>query len=615
MILTSTTTLTGNGLGRLTDAITAVVTHEVNGEYELRMTYPVTGIHYSDLAENMIIWARPDNVTGRQAFRIYRITRPLNNVVTVYARHIAYDMSGIIVEPYTATSLTNALTDLPAACIPSCPFTFTTTRSVASPFKVSAPSTLWQLLGGQAGSFLDVYGGEWDFNNFTADFKTHLGQNRGVSIRYGKNLTGLSQDVSVEATYMAVYPFWYDAETDTLVKLPEGFISVPGAVGDRIKLLDCTADFEEQPTEAQLRSRANTHISNNDIGQPQISWKVSFASLAQAGEYETQALLEEVELGDTLSVYYEPMNLVATSRVVQIQYDVLLGRYESVTLGRVKQNLAKIVAGTDGQIKQAITAARTSMDRAIDSATDFIVHGGGYMRAIFDENKDWQEIVSLDDPDIGAALKVWRWNNGGFGFSSSGYNGPYAVAITQDGQIVADFITTGTMVADIIKAGVLSDMMGSFRLDLTTGEFTSTVTDALQAQMDGLPATWRSEIQQSANQVNIRIDQTNSDLEGTQKDLDDFANEVHARFTFASDGLKIQGTEDSQDGSYVRLAADRQEFHVVENGNDVTALELSSAGVEAAAVNARGSVSAESVAVRPYRWYIDDNGLLTLGKE
>ena len=230
-ILSSGTTLTGQGLGRMTEALSCIITHEINGEYELRMTYPVTGERYADLAQNEILWATPDNVAQKQAFRIYRITRPLNGIVTIYARHIAYDMSGIIVKPCTGASLSAALTAITGACAPASPFTLTTSRTVATAFELKVPTPLWTVLGGAEGSLLDIYGGEWEFDNFTATLATEIGSDRGVSVRYGKNLTQLEQDVSIEATYAGVFPYWYDEETDTLVKLTGDYISITGATG------------------------------------------------------------------------------------------------------------------------------------------------------------------------------------------------------------------------------------------------------------------------------------------------------------------------------------------------------------------------------------------------
>ena len=475
-ILSTTTTYTGQGLGRLSDAISCKVTHEINGEYELRMTYPVTGIIYDELQQDRIIWAAPDNMTREQGFRIYRITRPLNGIVTVYARHISYDASGVIVEPFTSASLQAALTDLPTKCVPSCPFTITSSRTVASQYKLTAPRSLWRVFGGEEGSMLDVYGGEWEFDNLTADLKSRIGADRGVEVRYGKNLTQLEQDITVEATYSAVYPFWYDEADGSLVTLPEHYITIPGAVGSRVMLLDLSGDFETQPSQSQLRDRANAYIAANDPGDPKISWKINMVMLSQSEEYAGLVVLDQVALGDTVHVYYEPMNLNATARAVKLTFNVLTERYDEITLGRVKQNLAKIIVAEQNATNQKIEVAKSSLERAIDQATDFIIHGAGVMRFIYNSSDELQEIVSLENPDIThTPQNVWRWNNGGLGFSPYGYAGPYTLALTQNGEIVADFITTGTMTAARIRAGLLTDELGKNSWDLDAG--TLTITD------------------------------------------------------------------------------------------------------------------------------------------
>lgn len=468
--LTQNITYTGMGLGMLSDALTCQVTHEVNGEYELRMTYPTAGEIYDEIQIGRIIWATPDNYTREQGFRIYRITRPLNNVVTIYAQHICYDASGVIVKPFTEGSLTAALSTLPTKCVPSCPFTITSSRTVATQYKLDTPRPLWRVFGGEQGSLLDVYGGEWDFDNLDADLKSRIGADRGVEIRYGKNLTQLEQDVTVEATYAGVYPFWKDDETGTLVTLTEQYIAITGATGDRIMLLDLSGDFDTQPTETQLRDRTNAYITANDPGDPKISWKVNMAILSQSPEYADMALLETVALGDTVHVFYEPMNLNATARAVKLVFNVLTERYDGITLGRVKQNLAKIIVADQAATNNKIEATKSSLERAIDQATSFITNGAGYMRFIYNSSNELQEIVSLEYDDISRTPQnVWRWNNGGFGFSPYGYAGPYTTAIDQSGSITADFITAGTMSAARMRTGLLTDEAGKFSLNLDSG--------------------------------------------------------------------------------------------------------------------------------------------------
>lgn len=472
-ILSDSYPMTGNGLGGLSDAISCTVTNEINGEYELRMRYPVTGIHYAEMLINYFIMATPGILASAEPFRIYRITRPLNGVVTVYARHLSYDMSGIVIEPCTASSLTQALTTIPAHAVPSCPFTLASTRTVASSITVKEPKTLWSLLGGSAGSFLDVYGGEWEFTGYTANLKTQLGTNRGVEIRYGKNLTQLDVDADISSTYGGVYPFWYSDE-DGLATMTGGYVSIPGSIYSRILLLDCSDDFDTKPSSADLQTAAQNYITNNSVGSPKDSWKVSFALLAQSKEYETQAILEQVQLGDTVKVKYAELGVDASARAVKTEWDVLGDKYVSITLGRVKQNLASILVGQNRETERAIATTKSALEQAIAHSTDFIKNGTGVMRFIYNSAGDLMEIVSLDDADISQAQSVWRWNNGGFGHSSTGYNGAYTTAITQNGAIVADFITTGTLNAARVKAGILSDSANKNSWNLDTGALTIT---------------------------------------------------------------------------------------------------------------------------------------------
>lgn len=464
---------TGNGLGGLPDAISCKVTHEINGIYELSMQYPVTGLHYSEIIPNRFLEAAPDFQTAAQPFRIYRITKPLNGVVTVFARHIAYDMSGIIIKPFTASTLANALTTVPTEALPNMQgFTLASPRTVSSSMEIVEPRTLWKLLGGEQGSFLDVYGGEWDFDKKTATLRTRLGQDNGVTIEYAKNLTKLDAETDISSTYGGVFPYWYSEEEGYVA--PSSAVVIVGSPYSRILLLDCSETFETKPTVAQLQTKANAYITANSVGSPKESWKVNMAMLSESPEYAGKGILDQVALGDTVTVKYTELGVNATARVVKTEWDALKEKYITITIGRVKSNLASIIVGQNREVENQIKATKSDLETAIDNATKFITNGAGYMRLIYDANDELTEIVSLDNPDISLATNVWRWNNGGFGFSSNGYGGPYGLAMTQNGEIVADYITTGTLNAQRVKAGILSDTQNKNSWDLDSGAFTIT---------------------------------------------------------------------------------------------------------------------------------------------
>lgn len=451
LFASSATTYTTNGLGILSDAISCIVYQVLNGEYELQMEYPVDGIHFSEIAQRSIITAKPDKISDEQPFRVYRITKPLNGIVTIYARHIAYDMSGYAVTPFTAASLGLALVGLKTNATPSCPFTFQTDKSVSSDFAVKVPKSLWSCLGGSEGSILDTYKGEWEFDGLSAYLHNKRGSNRGVSIRYGKNLTSYEQDINCENVYTAVYPYWSNG-TD-LVTLTEKTISVEGTFDFvRVLSLDLTSSFQEKPTEAQLRTRAERYITENDIGVPDISWKVEFVQLEASEEYKGKAILEHISLGDTVTVEFEKYGIEATARAVEVQFNVLLDRYDSVTLGKVKTNMADTIATQQKEIESKPSV--TLVEQIAQALSDSILNAVGGCVRILDTNNDGMadELYIADNPDPAQAVKVWRYNYQGWAASTHGYTGPFDMGATLDDGLLATFVTAAHLVAGTIQS-------------------------------------------------------------------------------------------------------------------------------------------------------------------
>lgn len=457
---TTSTEFVTNGLGNLPDAISCIVTEERNGQFELEMEYPIIGKRYGELSLRRIIVAKTNPYSDPQPFRIYEITKPINGISTIYAQHISYDLSGYPVAPFSAESVVNALVNMKKASVLNCPFTFSTDKTTLANMKVLTPSSMRALLGGNEGSVLDVYGGEYEFNKFEVKLWNNRGSNRGVSIRYGKNLTDLKQEENCASVYTGVYPYWY-SEQDGLQQLPEQIISAEGEYNfTRIYPLDLSQEWQNKPTEDQLRERAKAYMKNNNIGIPKVSLDVSFIQLAQSAEYKEIALLETVYLCDTVNVEFPELGVSATAKCIKTTYNVLTDKYEKIELGSAKSNLASTISDQSKAISD--TPTKTSMEQAIENATQLISGGlGGYV--VMHSSTGGQhpdEILIMDANDIKTANKVWRWNKNGLGYSSKGYNGPYTTAITQDGRIVADFITAGEFDGTLIKAGtIFADML------------------------------------------------------------------------------------------------------------------------------------------------------------
>ncbi len=474
-----TTDFSTFGIGTLTDTVSCEVTEERNGLFECLLKYPVTGQHYGRIAKKCIIKAKPNDTAKPQAFRIYRITKPLNGIVSIYGQHISYDLANVPVMPFATESRSPQLI-LSQLLAGDSRFTGWTDYSESKPFSVTQPKSVRACLGGSEGSMLSKWHGEYEWDNFTVKFHTHRGVSTGVVIEYGKNLTALEQDEDNSGVYTQLLPYAVftaeGAEGETVVTLPEETLPIVSSemVREKTLIMDFTDRFDGSMaiTEEMLRAAANDYIRDNPLGATVPTVKVSFEPLWKQPEYAS--LLERVSLCDTVTIRHSALGVSVSAMVVQTVYDCLAERYTSITLGSEKSSMITTIS----EVQNSVSKVQTTVGRfpkllqtAIGNATSLITgQSGGYVVLHGDENGQPYELLILDAPNINDAVNVWRWNVGGLGFSHNGYNGPYETAITADGQIVADFITSGSLVANIIKAGVIQSQDGSSYWDLETGE-------------------------------------------------------------------------------------------------------------------------------------------------
>ena len=447
-----------NGLGTLADATSCEVVEERNGEYELEMEYPETGALFASLTMSAIILAEPGPGRTAQPFRIYKISRRINGIVTINAQHISYQLSYIPVMPFAAVSSASAaLNALKTNAAENCPFTFWTDVTANGTFAVTSPQSLRSQLGGQDGSVLDAFGGEYEFDRYMVRLHSQRGVDNGVTLRYGKNIIDIQQEENIAETTTGICPYWAGSDGD-IVTLPEKVVSADNASNfpfPRTVPLDMSSDFDQKPTVEQLRAAAQDYVNRNDLRVPAVSVTVSFVDLSQTEEYKDIAPMESVELCDTVTVIFDKLGVSATAKVVRTEYDVLAGHYTSVEVGSLKSTLASTIASQGQEIAEKTSSS--FLQAAVDRATGWITGvNGGYV--VFHKNGDGQiyEMLIMDTPDIETATRVWRWNQGGLGYSDNGYDGPYETAITQDGEIVASMITVGTMLANRIKGGTLT---------------------------------------------------------------------------------------------------------------------------------------------------------------
>lgn len=440
-----------NGIGILSNCRSCEVTEEANGLYELVMQYPMDGIHSNEIVERSLIKAKPNQDSAPQLFRVYSITKLMNGILSVSAQHISYDLSGIPVSVFVAQNAPDALLGLGNHAVTNCPFRFHTDKKTIAQFSVAVPGSIRSKLGGVAGSILDVYGGEYEFDNFDVILHNSRGQNRGVSIRYGKNLTDMKQDINCASVATGVYPYWVNPENGAVLELPERIIYAEGVYDfENIKMLDVSENFTEKPTVEQIRNYTKSYIKSNDIGIPSVSLSVSFTQLEQSSEYKGKYLLDRVFLFDTVSVEFPALKVSASAKVVKIVYDVILDRVKKATLGNVRANIADTLAKQTQQIQKTPTKEYVQNVSAATSsvATDWLTNGLGYKVERVDENGNSYDTLYIDTKGVENAIGVLRLGKNGLEISRNGVNGKYNVILSHEGIIQSE---DGTVSVDLLK--------------------------------------------------------------------------------------------------------------------------------------------------------------------
>lgn len=550
------TEFTSQGLGSLSDATSCTISEEINNTYELEMNYPMTGVHFFDIKVGRIILATPAPRKESEPFSIYKISKPIDGIVTIYAEHISYRLSYIPVKPFSASNCYEALNGCVENSLEDNPFTVWTDKALNINFSFNKPQSFRLCLGGVEGSILDTYRGEYEFNRFTVKLHTNRGSLKDTAkIIYGKNLTDLKQEESIENTITGIVPYWTSTVTQTndegtstsesvevVVTLPEYVLESEYADKfpyRRTAVVDLSEYFQNQPTVDELRTRANQYMKDNLTGLPTVSLTVSFIDLARSEENKDFAS-EIVYLGDQVPVYFENLGISTKAEITRTAYDVLAERYDSLTLGTVSSSLSKTL--NEISKKQDTVVTQTNLQSALILAQKVMAGGtGGYIVTKY-FNGHPSETYYGDTDNVDTMVNVIRINKNGIAFSNSGISGPYVSAWTIDGKFNADFIQAGKISGSFIEAnsitvGKLSDEVQADISNAKEGaeKANNSIID-LQKQVDGVIESWSADPVPTLTNYPASGWKTNEDKEKHIGDLYyDKSNKCY-RFMQNSDG-------------------------------------------------------------------------------
>ena len=456
-----------NGLGALSECTSCVAKEERNGAFTLELKLPQGAKHFSKVTVGGVIKAKAREAGDPQLFRISKITKPMQGVVTVYANHISYDLNKTSVLPFSSTGIVSTLQTMKTKMQGGDAFTLSTDIvNTSSTFSNKVPQSARALFGGQQGSLLDVFGGEYLFDNLQVSLLANRGNDNGVTLRYGKNITDLSQEENIENTYTAIQPYVVDSNENAVLG---DLLTVVQSAEPKIMNLDLSNKFSgnDTPTVAQINAAAQQYAEANNVGVPKVSIKVSFVALWQTEEYKDIAPLERVSLCDTVTVVFEKLGVNAKAKVISTTYDTLRERYTEIEIGDARSTLASTISGINQDNKNAVANASGFLDNTIQQFTSLIANGLGLFvtREAVGETGGYKYYLH-NRPTLADSQYQWTFNSNGFALSRN-YGQTWEAGIDADGNAVFNSIA-----ANVINA---MSITGS---EITGGLITGTEIDS-----------------------------------------------------------------------------------------------------------------------------------------
>lgn len=466
----ATNDYTKDGYGALSGCTTLTCVGEINGEVTLTGSVPLSRPNTDYVVNNNIIKVKINDTQDPQILRLYNVKKSMKDgLVTFNAEPIANDIRGGFLPKVKTDGGTaaNAMAQLASEAIPPIPdrFSFASDKENLATVELERVSVL-QALGGVEGSVLQKFKGEYEKDNHTIKLLKRLGNDHKIKIIYTKNLTGLDIEVDTQGIVNGIYPYAKieGSEDDELLE-------VDGKVVFFEKRYDAgiitAVDFsnDKPETQADLLKLANDYLSSNgSINEPTVSAKVDFILLNKQPRYKDFVNMETVGLGDGVDVYHPKLATDMHARVVKYEYNCLTEQYNKLEIGSVKSNFLDQIANQISEQGKETDDKLGLLEKAQNEVSDLIKNPAEGHVVVYPSLSDPQEILIMDTTDVNTATKLWRWNSSGLGYSKSGYNGTYETAMTKDGQIVADMITTGVLRAiDIIGVTITGAMIISQR--------------------------------------------------------------------------------------------------------------------------------------------------------
>ncbi|MED1637476.1 phage tail spike protein [Bacillus thuringiensis] len=454
---------THNGIGALDKNIyNATVEEELNGLFLFSFSYPLFAPHGLEIEGMSIIKVpTPD---GEQLFRVAAPKVSMGEI-TAQCYHIFYDLTENLIEDIFAetTNGNGAMNRMSAGCQYKHPFQFYSDVPKIASARIVRKNPVEALLdSSQDNSFVNRWGGELKRDNFDVKMLQNRGMDRGVVIRHKKDLLGYEGNVDWKSPITRIMPQGFDGlflpekyvDSPLINKYPHPKIKVVEFKHIKAAIGENADDEDAVPLEEAyrlLRQAAKDMFAIQKVDQPKATYNVKFQELSQTEEYKDYKHLQSVYMADTVTVEHQEDGIDIKAKVIAYKYDPIKKEYLDITIGNFKESFTDVSGRVDLVQEELSNMPSSILDAAKANATSLINSGfGGHVRVYPDR------VLIMDTKDEKSAKKVWQWNLNGLGYSSTGVNGPYGIAITSDGRIVADFITAGTLSGNLVQGGEIT---------------------------------------------------------------------------------------------------------------------------------------------------------------
>ena len=550
---TGTTDFSKNGLGFLTDVISASVVDSINDEYSLTFSYPINSLMSDEIKEGRIVKCKVADGSN-QCFIIKNITKTYKEM-SVQCTHLFY----LLLDDFADDIYPQNLSPKPflewilARLNYQLPFTVTSDISSTATARYVRRNAVDIILGDSDNTMKTLFGMELERNNWNIGLKARLGANNGEKLIYGKNINGINVTIDDTGVYTRIMPMGFDG-----LILPEKYVDADNILDypyPRICLYEFS-NIKYDPNDPSAYQTLNDaydalrdateELYDKGINLPKINIEIDWLELSKTEEYKNYSALERVHLGEKLTSNIFGMDY--TTRVIKTTYNPLNDRVEGFEIGTFQPTFTSYTTQLSEKVQEV--NPESILAQASQNATNLINSAmGGYVY------KTQNELYIMDTNDPATAQNVWRWNINGLGYSSTGINGTYGLAMTMDGAIVADFITAGQIDTSVIN-GYDS---------LTTQVYANTNNlDNVNSDLQQYKSQVATQFTQTATDFTYQFNNVNQLINDVSNTTSNNFNEIHKYIRFVN-GVIVLGEE----GNEMTAELSNNKLSFKQNGTEI----------------------------------------------